>query len=220
MNQPSVSGTGPGSRTRGWPLWGVLGLSLLVLGSALYRWARNPGEPDRKDVAAPKPAPGSDEALASASRSPSSASAVSFSPAAGATPSGAVREKPKEPIYGLWRSAILSKNAEQVLAAERSFLGDRARFHDGLTGLAEKDSEERVRSFSTRVLGKLAMAGDVDLFTRLMENDPSPYVRQNAAWALGELKAGSVADALKRVSEGDSDRDVRAAAASALGRIH
>jgi hypothetical protein len=220
MNPPSPPGAGSPSRSRGWPWWGILGLSVLVLGSALYRWARNPAESAPKEAAATRSWPGPDEASPGAGRAPSRAAAASITPAAAAGPSEAARGKPKEPLYDNWRSAILSKNAEQVLAAERSFLSDRARFHDGLAGMAERDPEERVRSFSTRVLGKQRVAGDVDLFTRLMENDPSPFVRQNAAWALGELGMGDVAGALRRVSEGDSDKDVRAAASSALGRIH
>lgn len=198
------------------PLWGVLGVLVLVLGAALYRWARSPGEPSGTERAASRPEPG---ASAGGGRPPAGAAPLSAPPAAATSSSGVAPEKAKEPIFDLWRSAIVTKNAEQVLAVERSFLGDRARFHDGLAGLAEKDREERVRAFSTRVLGKLAMAGDVDLFTRLMENDPSPYVRQNAAWALGELGLGAVAGALHRISEGDPDKDVRAAAASALTRI-
>jgi hypothetical protein len=193
-----------------WPLWGVLGVSILVLGSALYRWSQGSGAPSAP--ARPTTPSGSGSVGASAD-----SAAVSSTPAP--APSEAVQQKPKEPLYDLWRSAILTKNAQQVLAVERSFLGDRARFHDGLAGLAENDGEERVRSFSIRVLGKFAMAGDVDLFTRLLENDPSPYVRQNAAWALGELGLVTAAGALNRVSEGDPDKDVRAAAAGALTRI-
>jgi len=206
----------PGRSMRG-PLWGVLGVSLLVLGSALYRWAQSPGTPARTESAAPRSEPGSNGASAKTGGAPSAAAPLASSPAA--STSGAPPEKAKEPIFDLWRSAILTKDAEQVLAVERSFLGDRARFHDGLAALAEKDREERVRAFSTRVLGKFAMAADVDLFTRLLENDPNPYVRQNAAWALGELGLGAVAAALHRISEGDPDKDVRAAAASALSRI-
>lgn len=128
------------------------------------------------------------------------------------------KEKTKEPALEMWRSAIITKNAQQVYAAERAFLGDKAKYHDGLAAQAEKDANDRVRAFSTRMLGKFAMAGDVDLFSRLLENDPNPYVRQNSAWALGELKLG--AEALQRASTKDENKDVRAEAASALGRLH
>ena len=201
----------PGSR---WPLWGVLAVGLLVLAAGLYRWNQDRG-------ASIDPAGSAPRSAASAAKEPArpgpppGSSGAAVSPA----PPDPAREKAREPLYDHWRSAILNKNAPQVLAAERAFLGDRARFHDGLAALAEKDPEERVRSFSTRVLGNIAMAGDVDFFTRLLENDASPYVRQNAAWALGQLGQGAAAQALARVSEGDPEPEVRAAATNALSRI-
>ena len=51
-----------------------------------------------------------------------------------------------------------------------------------------KDANERVRAFSTRVLGKFKQVELAETFERLLE-DGSPFVRQNAAWALGELGA-------------------------------
>ena len=91
---------------------------------------------------------------------------------------------------------------------------------DRLAKSAEKDDNERVRAFSTRVLGKLKNPDEAPLYRRLL-TDKSPYVRQNAAWALGELgAAGAPALAeLQRASRSDPANDVRAAAKAALGKL-
>jgi len=85
-----------------------------------------------------------------------------------------------------WRNAILVRDADTVLALDREFAGSPARYAPALVKCAETDSDERVRAFCTRVLGKLKAADRAELYERLLA-DRSPYVRQNAAWALGEL---------------------------------
>ena len=202
----------PGTRRSRWPLGFVLALGLLVLAAAIYHRTQST-DATTKSVAASTNQ--TDPAVMPHSGSP----AIPPRAAVSTDRPEASKEKQREPIFEMWRSGILSKNAQQVLTVERSFLGNRARFHDGLVALAEKDPEERIRSFSTRVLGKFAMEADLDLFTRLLENDPSPYVRQNAAWALGELGKGASAQALRRISQDDPDTEVRTAAGNALTRI-
>jgi len=220
-----MSGTGElqgGVRRRpgGWAVWGVLALAVLVGGAALYRMARAPGEGELSAQGASKS--GSRQIGVQnlpGTLAPEARPAEGTTGASSSAPRDAAGGPLGEPIYDLWRSAILNKNAPQVLSAERSFLGDPARYHEGLAELALKDPEDRVRSFSTRELGKFALTRDVDLFTRLLENDSSPWVRQNAAWALGEIRAASAAQALGRISKEDPDRDVRAAATLALTQI-
>lgn len=217
MNPVGSEGAG---RARRWTLWSVVGLSMLVCFGAVYRLSQDPG--GTTSAAAPPgiPASGGVQSPSTPGSSDPRRTAVSSDsvPASTAEVDKAGRKR-TEPIFDQWRSAILMKNAERVLACDQAFDGDRGRLHDGLAELAEKDSEERVRSFSTRVLGRFAMARDVDLFTRLLENDPSPYVRQNAAWALGLQGKGAPVDALRRVSEGDPDKEVRDAAAKALSQV-
>ena len=209
MNAPDVSEVRKGR----WPIRGVLIVCLLVFAAAFYRMTVSP-EPSTTSNPKPRSPIVTDSAGALRSSTPVSTVVPVLGP-----PSPPAKVKPKEPLFEIWRTALLTKNAEEVMAVERSFLGNRARFHDGLAELAEKDDQERVRSFSTRILGKFAMAGDVDLFARLLQNDPSPYVRHNAAWALGELRSGVPVEVLSRVSEGDPDEEVRAAATKALSRI-
>jgi hypothetical protein len=121
---------------------------------------------------------------------------------------------------GHWRTAILVKDARTVVALDLGFRQAPARYTPALARSAETDADERVRAFSTRVLGKLKNADETPLYQRLL-GDKSPYVRQNAAWALGELGAGAspaVAE-LQRASTRDPATDVRAAARDALGKL-
>jgi hypothetical protein len=131
-----------------------------------------------------------------------------------------------ETAMGAWRTAILVKDSDTVVTLDRAFAENPNRFTPALVKSAEGDDNERVRAFSTRVLGKFKAADLADVFQRLL-SDQSPYVRQNAAWALGELGArpggreaaqGATAE-LRRVESHDPVKDVRAAASGALKRL-
>jgi hypothetical protein len=146
--------------------------------------------------------------------------------AAPEVPLGAAAKQQVETALAAWRQAILLKDADTVLALDRSFTGDPRRFAPALVKSAEEDQNERVRAFSTRVLGKLDAPALAELFQRLLD-DKSPYVRQNAAWALGQLagrtdgrQAAKPALAeLRRVEVEDPAPDVRAAASHALDNL-
>jgi hypothetical protein len=118
-----------------------------------------------------------------------------------------------------WRTAIATKDAATVIALDLAFRQDPDRYVDALVKNAETDSNERVRAFSTRVLGKLKRPDQAPVFQKLLA-DKSPYVRQNAAWALGEL-GGAAAPALAELRHAarDSAHDVRLAAQDALGKV-
>jgi HEAT repeat protein len=125
-----------------------------------------------------------------------------------------------------WRQAIAVKDAETVLSLDRSFLTSPDRYRAALAESARKDADERVRAFSTRVLGKQKDASLAELFETLLA-DKSPFVRQNAAWALGELAARedgraaaqrAVAE-LRHTGAKDPAPDVRSAAKGALARL-
>jgi hypothetical protein len=125
-----------------------------------------------------------------------------------------------EGVMGRWRSAILVKDAPTVIALDMTFRQMPDRYMVALAKSAEADDNERVRAFSTRVLGKLKSPAEATLYERLLA-DKSPYVRQNAAWALGELgpaAAPAVAE-LQKASARDPAIDVRAAAKVALGKL-
>jgi HEAT repeat protein len=91
---------------------------------------------------------------------------------------------------------------------------------------AETDSDDRVRAFSTRVLGKLKNPACAPVFQRLLA-DRSQYVRMNAAWGLGELAATpegrAVAKralhALRRLEKTETVKDTRDAASLAARRL-
>ena len=125
-----------------------------------------------------------------------------------------------------WRHAILDKDADVVQSLDRAFLSSPERYRSALEKSARGDADERVRAFSTRVLGKQKSAALAPLFETLLA-DKSPFVRQNAAWALGELAAldDGRAAAQHAVSElrlaraKDPAPDVRTAARGALARL-
>ena len=125
--------------------------------------------------------------------------------------------KQVEGAMSRWRTAILVKDAASVIALDLTFRQMPDRYAAALSASAESDENERVRAFSTRVLGKLKNAAEAPLYRRLL-TDKSPSVRQNAAWALGELgpaAAPAVAE-LQKASAHDPANDVRVAARAAL----
>jgi HEAT repeats len=127
---------------------------------------------------------------------------------------------------GSWRDAILARRVETVLALDAAFTASPARYLPALRTSATGDADERVRAFSTRVLGKLKDPTLAGVFEELLA-DKSPFVRQNAAWALGELAAvddgraaarRAVAE-LRQARSRDPAPDVRSAAKSALAKM-
>jgi hypothetical protein len=149
------------------------------------------------------------------------------SPAAPGGPSAPPVEAQKdEAVMDRWRHGILEKNAEVVLDLDQWFAAEPPRFGPQLEILAGTDPDDRVRAFSTRVLGKYKNVAAVGVFEHLL-SDRSPYVRQNGAWALGELAerpGGRPAAArslgeLQRLQESDPVPDVRSAAAAALKKL-
>ena len=125
-----------------------------------------------------------------------------------------------------WRQAILIKNAEGVVALDRAFLASPDRYRAALAESATGESDERVRAFSTRELGKYKNPALAELFERQLA-DKSPFVRQNAAWALGELAAQDdgreaarqAATKLRQARTADPAPGVRSAAKIALARL-
>lgn len=117
-----------------------------------------------------------------------------------------------------WHAAIVTKNAETVENLDRAFAERPDRFVGPLMENAEGDSEERVRAFSTRVLGKLRRPESVEVLRRLLK-DPSQYVRFNAAWALGELSDREAAATLLRLERRDPSSMVRQSAGASRRKI-
>jgi hypothetical protein len=96
------------------------------------------------------------------------------------------REEQVSNVMNLWRSSILARDIEAVGNCDRIFSDQRAVFTPPLVKSARSDADERVRAFSTRMLGKFRDPALVPLFRELIA-DPSTFVRSNAVWALGEL---------------------------------
>lgn len=122
-----------------------------------------------------------------------------------------------------WREGILEKRQDTVLTLDQAFAMLPGLYGPPLVKVAETDADERVQSFSTRVLGKMKNPELVEDFQRLL-TDKSPFVRQNAAWALGELAkrprgrdmAQGAVDDLRQVAGDDPATEVRSAATNAL----
>jgi HEAT repeat protein len=117
-----------------------------------------------------------------------------------------------------WREAIVVKNPEPVERLDRLFAERPSEFLSALMVSAETDPEERVRSFSTRVLGKVRQSESLAVLRRLL-NDPSVYVRFNAAWALGELTDRQARATLMRLEQRDPSPLVRKSAGESRRKI-
>ena len=145
-----------------------------------------------------------------------------FNGASGPAPSsviaGPVPPQRIDELMKLWRQAIVVKNPEPVERLDRLFAERPTEFLPALMVSAETDPEERVRSFSTRVLGKLRKPGSVELLRRLL-NDHSVYVRFNAAWALGELTDHQARATLLRLEQRDPSPLVRQSAGESRRKI-
>lgn len=153
------------------------------------------------------------------------------SPSAPGTDAGAAADLPPvakqiEYVMGQWRSGILARDADAVVAADGAFRSEPKKFLEALMTAAETDTDDRVRAFSTRVLGKLVDPTCAPLLTRLLD-DKSQYVRMNAAWGLGELANTPEGNAaakpalrqLRRLEKRETAKDTREAATLAARRL-
>ena len=140
-------------------------------------------------------------------------------------PTEPMRADPAEPIEARvtrlmkdWRAAIIQKNPEVVESLDRAFAAQPGVFIPALMASAEGDPEERVRSFSTRVLGKLRPPESVELMRKLLD-DRSEYVRFNAAWATGELGDRQAVSRLRQLQKRDPSPNVRRSADASLRKM-
>jgi hypothetical protein len=93
-------------------------------------------------------------------------------------------------VMRLWRTAILNRDPEGVQTCDLAFMERPAEFLPALVNSARTDGDERVRAFSTRVLGKLRNHDLTPVFRELAE-DRQQHVRANAVWALEQLSAAA-----------------------------
>lgn len=118
-------------------------------------------------------------------------------------------------IMASWRQAILNRDAETVEALDRTFAAMPSELVPPLMVSAQTDENERVRAFSTRVLGKLRAEESRQLLRRLLE-DRSQYVRYNAAWALGQIADRASVARLRTLARKDPSPEVRKSAEDSL----
>ena len=121
-------------------------------------------------------------------------------------------------VMELWRQGIQNRDQDIVLSCDQIFRERPAMFTEALLKSAQSDGEDRIRAFSTRVLGKFQNAALVPAFRRLLA-DHHAYVRSNAAWALGQLRSAEATPDLDRLRRTDPVGEVREAAAEALGQV-
>jgi HEAT repeats len=202
-----------------------VGLGLLALALAVGLWPRERlGGGDGRDGGKRSPA------------GPTPPTRVDFPVNQGGSAGGGVDARPAvepppvekqiETIMGTWRNAILVRDADAVVAADGAFQHEPQKFLQALMTSAETDSDDRVRAFSTRVLGKLKNPACAPVLQRLL-GDRSQYVRMNAAWGLGELAttpegravAKRALHALRRLEKTETAKDTRDAASLAARRL-
>ena len=114
-----------------------------------------------------------------------------------------------------WRTAILRFDAEGVLECDATFRGNPGVFAGALHKSAAEDPDERVRAFSTKVIGKLRQPEHAASLLGLL-SDPSPLVRGNAAWGLGQLPTPEHLAVLRRLAHADRAESVRRRATELL----
>lgn len=135
-------------------------------------------------------------------------------------------EKQIESTMGIWRGGIVAKDAEAVVAADGAFMREPQKYLQALMTSAQTDQEDRVRAFSTKMLGKIKDPAAAPVFQKLLA-DKSQYVRMNAAWGLGELAntpdgraaAKRALHALQRLAKTETVKDTRDAASLAARRL-
>lgn len=125
---------------------------------------------------------------------------------------------PMDPVIVTWRNAIRQRRAQEVTSCQNAFLSHRDRFHPLLVDLVRTDKVWRIRSFTTRVLGRMKVKGDGPLLVQLLATDENEYVRANAAWALGELGDPAAGEALEKAKK-DTAPNVRKEVAAALDKL-
>lgn len=198
---------------------------LVALGLGALVWITVGSRDDASPLSAAPPsgpslglATGSRGALPSISNQQAGASNGASGPPPSSVTVGAIPPERIAALMKTWREAIVVKNPEPVERLDRLFAERPTEFVSAVMVSAETDPEERVRSFSTRVLGKLRRSESVELLRRLLK-DPSPYVRFNAAWALGELTDRQARATLQRLEQHDPSPLVRQSAGDSRRKI-
>ncbi|MBI5779565.1 MAG: HEAT repeat domain-containing protein [Planctomycetes bacterium] len=129
------------------------------------------------------------------------------------------KERQTGRLFNIWRKAVLTKNITQInqLDSQIRSAGDEA--IPFLTKLAKEDTNERVRAFAVRILGRQNKTDLLGLFMELLRNDTSAFVRENSAWSLGRLKNTDTLEILQKAADSDQSEAVRKIAAEAIENI-
>jgi len=199
---------------------GLAAVGIVALSIALWRWPPDfvQPAPGHENNAATGTTLGRSDHLyqvGELTRKPEQQSPSASGPA---IVNGAPNEAATAEAMQSWQFAIKNRNAELVEAVDRTFATHPITFIPLLMTSARTDTDERVRAFSTRVLGKLRATESVSLMRDLLA-DKSEYVRYNAAWALGEFVDHDSAGLLKKLKHQDRSEMVRRSAEDSLQRI-
>ena len=122
-------------------------------------------------------------------------------------------------LFNIWRQAVRTRNISQINQLDSQIKGCGDEAIPFLTKLAKEDTNERVRAFAVRILGRMNLATLSSLFTELLKNDTSAFVRENCCWALGQLGNSESLDILQKAADSDPSEPVRKAAAQAIETI-
>ena len=196
------------------------GIGIVALAIALWRWPQDGVGPTSGsgNKTATRTVTGTSDHLYQArelTRTPEPPPTPASGPA---IVNGAPNEVAATGTMQSWQFAIQNRNAELVESIDRTFATHPTTFIPLLMISAQTDTDERVRAFSTRVLGKLRATESATLMRALLA-DKSEYVRFNAAWALGEFVDHDAAALLKKLKHQDRSEMVRRSAENSLQRI-
>ena len=122
-------------------------------------------------------------------------------------------------LFNIWRQAVRTRNISQINQLDSQIKGCGDEAIPFLTKLAKEDTNERVRAFAVRILGRQNKANLLGLFMELLKNATSAFVRENSCWSLGRLGNSESLDILQKAADSDPSEPVRKAAAQAIETI-
>ncbi|MBI4713273.1 MAG: HEAT repeat domain-containing protein [Planctomycetes bacterium] len=123
-------------------------------------------------------------------------------------------------MLNAWRQAIVIKHPQDIDRLGFALKGAGPAAVPFLKKMAAEDTNERVRAFAARVLGRMEMVDLIPFFIDRLQKDSSIFVRENAAWSLGKLNDEKSVAALQNAANTDSSERVRTVAQESLRALN
>lgn len=123
-------------------------------------------------------------------------------------------------MVNAWRQAIVIKHPQDIDRLGLALKGAGPAAVPFLKKMAAEDTNERVRAFAARVLGRMEAVDLIPFFIDRLQKDSSIFVRENAAWSLGKLNDEKSIAALRDAASNDESERVRTVAQESLKALN